>query len=257
MPLPSSASIIEVIYDHKHVSRLWSWDAVNGSNSPDTPPQFTIRCCEALRQRVFRASMGPCGGQPTTPVIIKVARTEKEFSFLQWEERVYNQCLRGLQGTVVPKCYGLFGTNDRGRKTGCLVLEYCAPANNIRHADYCRKVMVAITKIHQAGIIHGDVRRSSHVLSTPDGVRIVDFSNAKIHECPNAKPRLIDPRYAPGSEKQCNELMILENGYGVADGQHLDGMLQTNMPVPLPVVHTHPYQSQYADPKRTHKPVRF
>ncbi|KAK0481816.1 hypothetical protein IW261DRAFT_1607072 [Armillaria novae-zelandiae] len=255
MPL-SSASIIEVIYDHNHVSRLWSWDAVNGINSPDTSPQFTIRCCEALRQRVFRASMGPYGGQPTTPVIIKVARTEQEFSLLQWEEKVYNQCLRGLQGTVVPKCYGLFGTNDRGRKTGCLVLEHCATANDIKHADYCRKVMVAIIKIHQAGIIHGDVRRSSHILSTPDGVRIIDFSNAKIHECPNAQPRLMDTRYAPESGTQCNELMVLENGYGIADGQHLDNMLQTNMPSPLPAVHVHSHRSQYADPKR-YKPVRF
>ncbi|KAK0198755.1 hypothetical protein F5146DRAFT_1131711 [Armillaria mellea] len=257
MPLLSSASIIEVIYDHKHISRLWSWDAANGINGPDTPPHFTIRCCEPLRQRVFRASMGPYGGQPTTPVIIKVARTEKEFSFLQWEEKVYNQYLRGLQGTVVPKCHGLFGTKNRGRKTGCLVLEYCTTANNIRHPDYCRKVMVAMIKIHQAGIIHGDVRRSSHILSTPDGVRIIDFSNAKIHECPNAKPRLMDPRYAPEPETQCNELMILEDGYGMADGQHLDGMLQTNMPSSLPAVHMHPYQSQYADLKRSHKPHRF
>ncbi|KAK0491775.1 hypothetical protein EDD18DRAFT_1080470 [Armillaria luteobubalina] len=257
MPVPSSASTIEVIYDHKHVSRLWSWDAVDGFNSSDTPPQFTIRCGEALRQRIFRALMGPYGGQPTTTVVVKVARNEKEFAYLQWEERVYNECLRGLQGTVVPKCYGLFGTSTRGRKTGCLVLEYCASANNIRHADYGRKAMVAINKIHQAGIIHGDVRRSSHMLSTPDGVRVVDFSNAKIHECPNAKPRLMDPRfgYAPESETQCNELMIVENGYGTANGQHLDGMLQTNTSAPLSGVH--PYQSQYADLKRSHKPVHF
>ncbi|KAK0233535.1 hypothetical protein IW262DRAFT_1452063 [Armillaria fumosa] len=256
MPL-SSASIIEVIYDHNHVSRMWSWDAVNGFNSPDTSPQFTIRCCEALRPRVFRASMGPYGGQPTTPVIIKVARTEKEFSLLQWEEKVYNQCLKGLQGTVVPKCYGLFGTNDRGQKTGCLVLEYCATANDIRHDDYCRKVMVAMIKIHQAGIIHGDVRRSSHILSTPDRVRIIDFSNAKIHACPNAQPRLMDPGYAPESETQCNELMFLENGYGMGDCQHLDGILQTNMPSPLPAAHVHPYQSRHAVLKRSHQPVRF
>ncbi|PBK76906.1 hypothetical protein ARMSODRAFT_250054 [Armillaria solidipes] len=251
MSLSSSASIIEIIFDGGQVFRMWSWSAVNRFNGPDTPLQSTIHCGEALRQRVFRASMGPYGGQPTTPVIVKMAFNDKEFSLLQWEEKVYNQSLSRLQGTVVPRCYGLY----HGRNTGCLVLEHCATANNIMHAEYCRKVMVAIIEIHKAGIIHGNVR--SHILSTHDGVRIIDFAKAKVHECPNAKPRLMDPRCAPEREAQCNELMILENGYGLADGQHLDGMLQTTMPSPLPAVHMHPHQSQYAELKRPHRPVRF
>ncbi|PBL04278.1 hypothetical protein ARMGADRAFT_905691, partial [Armillaria gallica] len=161
-----------------HVSRLWSWDAVNGFNDPHTPLQFTARCGETLRRNIFRASMHPSGGQPTM-VIIKMSHTEEEFSRLQQEAKVYDKNLRNLQGTVVPKCYGLFATNNRGTKTGCLVLEYCATAKILSLDEYRQNVRAAVNKIHQAGIIHGGVGCSSHILSTRDGVRIIDFANAR------------------------------------------------------------------------------
>ncbi|KAK0208661.1 hypothetical protein DFS33DRAFT_464000 [Desarmillaria ectypa] len=260
MTLLSSASTIEVVFDRSHVSRLWSWDVVNGFKGhvdPNPHPQVMIHCCESLRPRVFRASMGPYGRQPTIPVIIKVARTKTELSFLQWEEKVYNQYLRGLQGTVVPKCYGLFGANNGGRKTGCLVLEHCA-TTNIRHADYSRKIMIAISKIHQAGIAHGNVKPSSHILTTPDGVRIIDFSNASLHECPNATPRLADTRDAHAREAgQCEELVVLEYGYGLADGRNLNGMLQMASISPPPVAYMHSNQKQHGDLSRSHRPTCF
>ncbi|KAK0246157.1 hypothetical protein EDD85DRAFT_803290 [Armillaria nabsnona] len=244
MPLPSSASIIEVFFNRTHVSRLWSWGAVNGFNDPDTCPLFTIRCGETLQQNIFRASMHRSGGQPTT-VILKVAHTEAEFSRLQQEAGLYDQNLRYLQGTVVPKCYGLFATKNRGQTTGCLVLEHCATVININFDEYRLKAMAAISEIHQAGIIHGGVKRSSHILSTRDGVRIIDFANA----------RQVDPKCASAREAQRKELLILKNW--LADGKHSDDMLQTTMSSTLPAVHMHPHQSQYDDLKRSHRPVRF
>ncbi|KAK0465477.1 uncharacterized protein EV420DRAFT_1514545 [Desarmillaria tabescens] len=254
---------------------LSDWMLVNGFKGhvdPDTSPQFTIHCCESIRPRVFRASMGPSGRQPTTPVVIKVARTETELSFLQWEGKVYNQHLRALQGTVVPKCYGLFVTNNGGRRMGCLVLEHCA-ITNIRHADYrfvswhyyeqlpslklsssC-KIMIAMSKIHQAG----NVKPSSHILTTPDGIRIVDFASAALHECPNAMPRLVDTRDAFARQAgQCKELAVLEYTYGLADGRHIDEMLQaSNSLSPPPVAHIHSHQKKYAELSRSHRPTRF
>ncbi|KAK0436634.1 uncharacterized protein EV420DRAFT_1590102 [Desarmillaria tabescens] len=193
--------------------------------------------------------MGPFGRQPTTPVVIKVARTETELSFLQWEGKVYNQHLKALQGTVVPKCYGLYVTNNGGRRMGCLVLEHCATTN------ISCKIMIAMSKIHQAG----NVKPSSHILTTPDGIRIVDFASAALHECPNATPSLVDTRDAFARQAgQCKELAVLEYTYGLADGRHIDGMLQaSNSLSPPPVAHTHSHQKKYAELSRSHRPTGF
>ncbi|KAK0446388.1 uncharacterized protein EV420DRAFT_1570396 [Desarmillaria tabescens] len=169
--------------------------------------------------------MGPSGHQPTTPVVIKVARTETELSFLQWEGKVYNQHLKALQGTVVPNVM------DYSRM-GCLVLEHCATTN------ISCKIMIAMSKIHQAG----NVKPSSHILTTPDGIRIVDFASTALHECPNATPCLVDTRGAFARQAgQCKELAVLEYTYGSADGRHIDEMLQ----------------KKYAELSRSHRPTRF
>ena len=49
-----------------------------------------------------------------------------------------------------------------------------------------RRRMSAIYRLHAEGIVHGQLRDAGHFLYSQDGrVRIVDFSTAQLHHCPN------------------------------------------------------------------------
>ncbi|KAG7452202.1 uncharacterized protein BT62DRAFT_288784 [Guyanagaster necrorhizus] len=259
----SLAHTIEVIFDRTHVSRMWSWKSVNGISGHvdlNASPQVSIHCVEGLRlRRVFRAFMGLYGCKPTTPVIIKVAFTEDKRSLLQREENVYNQYLKDLQGSFIPKCYGLFEGSFGGQKITCLVLEYCSP-ENIRPVDYSRQVMTAINKIHQAGIVHQDiVHKSKHILTTSDGVRIIDFATAQSHKCPTM------PLAFVREVRHCEELVSLEYECGFSDDTNVDGIHQRAPgPSPLPDGGLHSrfglkpsYQKLYPELSRSHRHAHF
>ncbi|KAF8921876.1 hypothetical protein CPB85DRAFT_4916 [Mucidula mucida] len=123
------ASTLELVYDRNQVIQLWSWTASPGGDSQ----HYTIRLQQRLRNNVYTAGMGLLGEQPTSTVIVKIARAD-QVSALDWEAELYENDLRGLQGSVVPKCYGYFKGRSDGQALGCLVLEFCNQP--FRSADF-------------------------------------------------------------------------------------------------------------------------
>jgi predicted Ser/Thr protein kinase len=73
--------------------------------------------------------------------------------------------------------------------------------------------MLSVCKIHQAGIIHGDLLDGHHFVKMGDGVRVIDFSSAIRHYCRNGIPRLLG---GSGNDVrgQCEELVNMEKTFG-------------------------------------------
>ncbi|KAG7100094.1 hypothetical protein E1B28_001874 [Marasmius oreades] len=128
---------------------LWRWPTSNDLPSPfDIPHQTAIVLKDKINRPsetfppsgmvVSAASLGPhnwntdIAGHLGIPVVLKFATGEENISLLQREATFYENELRRLQGSVVPRCYGLYqGKEDRGDcglnvSTSCLVLEYCS-----------------------------------------------------------------------------------------------------------------------------------
>jgi len=77
--------------------------------------------------------------------------------------------------------------------------------------------MIASCKIHQAGLLHGDLMNGRHIIRMGNGVRIIDFSSAVRHTCTNGVPTLLGRSYSsdgPGPNF-CPELVNLERTYGI------------------------------------------
>jgi len=91
-----------------------------------------------IQSNILISDLVPTGDPDTTPsarVLLKTAKGDKANDLLKWEYEVYEERLKMLQGSVVPRCYGLFsgrvderGTaSGTGERFGCLVLEYVRP----------------------------------------------------------------------------------------------------------------------------------
>lgn len=78
---------------------------------------------------VYRGELSQ-GGHPTEEVVLKLVDTLRQHtsSGLEKEFGFYCSQLKDLQGTVVPKCYGLFTSSDSINTA--LVLQYCGEEAN-------------------------------------------------------------------------------------------------------------------------------
>lgn len=76
---------------------------------------------------VFRAAVVDGSDKSTaTAVALKFAMREDFIDDLDKEARLYAGALQPLQGTVIPRCYGLYtGAGEEGQSIACLVLEHC------------------------------------------------------------------------------------------------------------------------------------
>lgn len=197
---------LQLLWDHRRTYDLWSWNMGNTHQ--------TARIIKCIRNRVYTAHIGPRGMEATEAIIVKAAFGLDEMILLNREAEFYSNELRHLQGTVVPKCFGFFRGKVDGVDLGCLLLEYCsgrAPVWNMLEFNRC--IMLSVCKIHQAGIIHGDLLDGHHFVKMGDGIRVIDFSSAVRHRCRNGIPRLIGGR-GNDAEGQCAELVNMEKTFG-------------------------------------------
>lgn len=116
-----------------------------------------------------------------------------------YEAEMYAGPLRPLQGTAVPRYFGLYsGADDDGRWLYALVLERVGRAIHRRRdgtkatwesllPQQRRAVASLYTKVHAAGVVHGDIELR-HVRRELDGVRgvgcggglrLIDFEGAR------------------------------------------------------------------------------
>ncbi|THU90639.1 hypothetical protein K435DRAFT_607960, partial [Dendrothele bispora CBS 962.96] len=114
-------------------------------------------------------------------IALKTATGSAAVAALERESLFYIEHLGSLQGEVVPKHYGFFkGTKD-GVEFACMSLEYCTGSWDA--VNFNGQIMLAACKLHSSGILHGDLVNSiRHIVPyRSNGVRIIDFSNARAH----------------------------------------------------------------------------
>ena len=154
--------------------QMWSWSSPSESHLT-----VTLLHDQPLRdsRRVWLANMNVRGGYATSEVVVKFARGREELAMLEAEATLYDNELRYLQDTIVPRCHGLF--RGSGGIQGALVLEYrpgrdwgkCPP-------HYYEQFSIAIRRLHDAGVIHRDLFSKGHFWMTSNGPCIVDFGRA-------------------------------------------------------------------------------
>ncbi|BEJ01269.1 hypothetical protein CcaverHIS631_0511260 [Cutaneotrichosporon cavernicola] len=138
---------------------------------------------------VYGASAGQPRGIPTT----KEAEAAANMRAALFEAEMYAGPLRSLQGTAVPRYYGVYsGADDKGRRLYALVLERVGRAIHRKHdggkgtwddliPQQRRAVAQLYTKVHGAGVVHGDLelRHIRRELGDGGGLRLIDFEGAR------------------------------------------------------------------------------
>jgi len=137
---------------------------------------------------VFRAAVVDGFDKSTaTTVALKFAMREDLIDDLDKEAAVYAGALQHLQGTVIPRCYGLYtGSGEGGQPIACLVLEHCGECIQERFQYLPLSVRIRILErladIHRCGLCHGDFAERN-VLQRDGDIRIIDFDQTNYHNC--------------------------------------------------------------------------
>ncbi|TDL28045.1 hypothetical protein BD410DRAFT_341327 [Rickenella mellea] len=158
-------------------------------------------------------------------VFVKWAYGPRQIVDLQYEASLYANELRPLQGDVVPRCYGFFVGTLPGSHAifSCLILEYCSGELPASPIEFNRQIMVQACRLHQAGVIHGnlqdmhpDIPTMNHVVPHRRGLRFVSFTRAKRHlcHCHDMHP-ILRTGLVFEENKLCEELWRLETTFGV------------------------------------------
>jgi hypothetical protein len=92
--------------------------------------------------------------EATETIIVKAALGPDEMILLNREAEFYSNELRHLQGTVVPKCFGLFRGKVDGVDFGCLLLEYCSGRAPVWNMLEFRFVLVILIPTISSLLIH-------------------------------------------------------------------------------------------------------
>ncbi|OSX66907.1 hypothetical protein POSPLADRAFT_1080420, partial [Postia placenta MAD-698-R-SB12] len=149
-------------------------------------------------------------------VALKWATTADTIDRLYNEACIYEGNLKRLQGTFVPKFYGLFLAKIGVTPVCCIVLEWCCgtPTQDIRELN--RQKMLATAQIHSVGVDHGLLKDGHHfVVDSRNRLRIVDFGVAYVHECKGGIPLLKRrDENTPEVCSECRELRDMENTFG-------------------------------------------
>ncbi|KAI0778612.1 hypothetical protein BD413DRAFT_465010 [Trametes elegans] len=158
---------------------------------------------------------------PPVDVALKWAVGQELIARLENEAKIYENHLGTLQGTVVPRYYGFFTGVVRNITVACMVLEFC---QGLLVDDVCelnRRRMLAAIELHKAGVFHSRLLDTRHFIPMRDGsLRIVDFSEAKVHDCPGALPLCFHRTGDPRPAESCGELDVVESRFGVDAERH-------------------------------------
>jgi tRNA A-37 threonylcarbamoyl transferase component Bud32 len=160
-----------------------------------TGPSFSHAVQCGIECHVFR---GQFDGRP---IVAKICadRTHRAEPGLREEYAVY-QTLRDLQGSAIPRCYGLFRVADFA---DLLLLEDCGEslesydkltpyqrcASCLRHAvmalnDPRGTLWSHVSKIHCRNVCHHDLEPRNVVMSSSGQLRVVDFElSDRFHKC--------------------------------------------------------------------------
>ncbi|KAF8960729.1 hypothetical protein BDZ97DRAFT_1832592 [Flammula alnicola] len=156
-------------------------EAIAVSVDPKTTTDYYSDC------PVFRGILQrPSHPYERTTVALKFAMRDDLIADLVEETEMYIGPLEPLQGSTVPRCYGLYaGTGMEDQAIACLVLEYWGEVIQKPFSQLPMELRVRILerlgKIHQQGLLHGDFAERN-VLQKNGDVRIIDFDRAVPHQ---------------------------------------------------------------------------
>ncbi|KDQ07947.1 hypothetical protein BOTBODRAFT_589430 [Botryobasidium botryosum FD-172 SS1] len=152
---------------------------------------------------------GVCGpaflgsAQGGNQVVVKFAHVKPDpIDFLLQEAYIYQHQLECLQGSVVPRHYGVFS----GDRRVVLVTAYARKSlDSFEGLDVETKktILDHIITLHRNGVRHGDVGPDNITMGSDGHPRVIDFSHASAHIC-------------PGVDK-CQEIIATARMLGISD----------------------------------------
>ncbi|KAK7058519.1 hypothetical protein VNI00_002153 [Paramarasmius palmivorus] len=211
-----STSSLELRYNSRDVVPMYS------NSSSCLKPQLSAYIVKPLGGQVYLGLAGPKGKEPSA-VALKLASGHMEVQRLKVEADIYQKELVSLQGTLVPKFYGIYTSEYDGVKRAVMILEHCGDGKVSEFIDFNefnRLLMLAACKLHRAGVVHGSLDEPRHILEVGKTIRIIDFADVgRYHQCVGAVPRLESNHRVPMG---CVQLEDLENRYGSLEmkGRH-------------------------------------
>ncbi|KAK7015913.1 hypothetical protein VNI00_018999 [Paramarasmius palmivorus] len=140
-------------------------------------------------------------GQNTDDIVIKIRDTVGE---AEAEALCYEQ-LKGLQGSTIPRFYGLFRAKGRsgGHLAGILLERFGKPVDRLLEDlghETKAQILHHVHRIHKAGIALDELE-PRHVLSDGNNLRIIDFTNVWPHTCRSTYDYLTAPQVVAGLQE--------------------------------------------------------
>lgn len=84
--------------------------------------------------KVYKGKLGRSPGNNDNYVVCKLV--EGNTARLEHEAQLYTTNLSSLQGSCVPKFFGLFKRETAGESIACIILEYCGTTLSGKKEDY-------------------------------------------------------------------------------------------------------------------------
>jgi hypothetical protein len=93
----------------------------------DSAQRITVSVAESVSDYCSDSPvfLGSIEGTEAPVFALKFAMREDLVYDLEEESRIYRDALQALQGTAIPRCFGIYtGLGEEGQTIACLVLEY-------------------------------------------------------------------------------------------------------------------------------------
>ncbi|KAJ3559585.1 hypothetical protein NM688_g249 [Phlebia brevispora] len=197
---------------------IFSHQGDNATTGDSPSPQQEFHSTELIYEDdtcVYRGVLTGCGSQEIKAICklgLKAYPGSDVLEGYQHETEIYQTTLRDMQGSFIPKFYGMYvGTVFRW-PAACIIVEDCGrslPAFNSLSYEWRAKAVEVLMAIHSRGLQHNDFRPGNIVvddLQSPTRLVLIDFEHATPHECQRKIDIALFQYPPPYMEFGCREL---------------------------------------------------
>ncbi|EMD36074.1 hypothetical protein CERSUDRAFT_96299 [Gelatoporia subvermispora B] len=237
--LPVVDGIAELEYDPSSGGNL-------GQFAPDGEGELNISILNNFKRHtspVLQCTLTNSVSQ-TFHVVCKFGTGQKRIDAIRNECKIYERKLQHLQGTIVPRCFGIFQGIIYGRLEVCLVTEYCGTVvKDLYKTDweFRTDTINALVSVHQAGVRYGrrSLFRPNKVLVNSEGRPVLfNFDTAEEHTCEHDPSKVTFTAHArcpPGEDFYCSELFYASDT--ALDLWELDSVILWNRHISRDIFH--------------------